>query len=158
MFREMRGTEKKLTESECIQILKEEPRGVLSVLGDDDYPYGVPIDHWYNPEDGCIYFHGGPVGHKLDAIRKHDRVSFCVMDPGHKEPDDWAFTVRSVIVFGRVHIVEDHEETIAITRKLSYKYTSDSDFIENEILQSSRNVVCFVLTPEHITGRRIREA
>ena len=47
--------EKQISEEECIRILKEEPRGVLSMLGDDGYPYGIPISHYYSEEDGKIY-------------------------------------------------------------------------------------------------------
>ena len=56
MFREMVRKKQQLTKEEAIELLKKEPRGVLSLLGDDGYPYGVPIDHWYNPEDGKLYF------------------------------------------------------------------------------------------------------
>ncbi len=80
MFRKMRRFKQQITEEECMQILEKEPRGILSVLGDDDYPYGVPLDFWYDREENKIYFHGAKSGHKLDAIQKHDKVSFCVMD------------------------------------------------------------------------------
>ena len=60
MFREMLRKKQALTEEECIRILKEEPRGVLSVLGDDGYPYGMPLNHYYCEEDGKIYFHCSP--------------------------------------------------------------------------------------------------
>ena len=80
MFREMIRTAKQLPMEECITILKNEKRGVLSVLGDEDYPYGMPMNHFYNEDDGAVYFHCGKVGHRLDALRKHDKVSFCVYD------------------------------------------------------------------------------
>lgn len=54
MFREMRRFKQQIPNEECIEILKNEPRGVLSVLGDDGYPYGVPLDHWYSESDGLI--------------------------------------------------------------------------------------------------------
>ena len=57
MFREIRRFKQALSKEECQEILVNEVRGVLSVLGDDDYPYGMPINHWYNPENGKIYFH-----------------------------------------------------------------------------------------------------
>ena len=57
-----------LSEAECIDILKSTKRSVLSVIGDDGYPYGMPINHYYNEEDGKIYFHGAKAGHKIDAI------------------------------------------------------------------------------------------
>ena len=78
MFRKMLRFKQQIPETECIRILKEEPRGVLSVLGDDDYPYGMPINHFYCEEDGKLYFHTGMKGHRNDAIRRHDKVSFCV--------------------------------------------------------------------------------
>ena len=78
MFRKMRRFKQELSKEECIEILKSEPRGVLSMIGDDGYPYGIPMTHWYCEEDGKIYFHGAKEGHKLDAIRKCDKVSFCV--------------------------------------------------------------------------------
>lgn len=158
MFREMRAKEKALDQAVCIQLLKEIPRGVLSLMGDDGYPYGVPMDHWYNPEDGKLYFHGGKRGHKIDAIAGCDKASFCIMDEGIREADDWALTIRSVVVFGRIQIVEDREKAVEITRKLSCKYTSDSAFIEREIRESSGNLLVFSLEPQHITGKTIREA
>jgi uncharacterized protein len=68
MFRKMRRSKQELTKEECIEILKKEPRGVLSVQGEEGYPYGMPMTHWYNEKDGKIYFHGAKSGHKIDAI------------------------------------------------------------------------------------------
>ena len=70
MFREMRRNKQQLEKDECISILKNELRGVLSVLGDDDYPYGMPINHYYCEEDGKIYFHGSMHGHKMERFQK----------------------------------------------------------------------------------------
>ena len=84
MFREMVRKKQELPADEAIALLKKEPRGVLSVLGDNGYPYGVPIDHWYNEEDGWIYFHSGKEGHKVDAIRSCDKASFCIYDEGFR--------------------------------------------------------------------------
>ena len=158
MFREMIRKKQQLSYEQCIEILKTEPRGVLSLLGDDGYPYGLPIDHWYCPEDGKIYFHCGKHGHKIDAIRRCDKASFCVMDQGYRKEGDWALNIKSVIIFGRVTIVEDQQRAIDITRQLSFKYTPDAEFIEREIRQSGANVLCFALTPEHMTGKLVNES
>ena len=147
-----------LTREEAIELLKTEPRGVLSLLGDDGYPYGVPIDHWYNSEDGWIYFHSGKEGHKVDAIRSCDKASFCIYDEGFRLPGDWALNIKSVIVFGRIRIIEDQAKAIELTRRLSYKYTSDSAFIEGEISKYGHETLVFTLIPEHITGKITREA
>ena len=68
MFRKMRRFKQQITDAECIEVLKKTKRGVLSLLGEDGYPYGIPIDHWYCEEDGRIYFHGAKEGHKIDAV------------------------------------------------------------------------------------------
>ena len=99
MFREIMRKKQQLSSEECISILKEEPRGVLSVLGDDDYPYGMPINHYYNEEDGKLYFHSGKKGHKIDAMKRHDKASFCVYDRGFRKDGEWALNIKSVIVF-----------------------------------------------------------
>ena len=100
MFREMARIKKQLPKEECIELLTKELRGVLSVLGDNDYPYGMPINHYYCPEDGKIYFHGGKRGHKIDAMRRHPKASFCVFDEGFRRDGEWALNIRSVIVDG----------------------------------------------------------
>ena len=66
-----------LSKEECEEILTREPRGVLALLGDYDYPYALPMSHVY--VDGKIYFHGAMQGHKNDAVKKHDKVSYCVL-------------------------------------------------------------------------------
>lgn len=158
MFREMLRFKQQLPAGECLEILKRQPRGVLSVLGDDDYPYGMPINHYYCEEDGKLYFHGGKKGHKIDAIRRHDKVSFCVYDEGFRREGEWALNIRSVIVFGRVEIVEDREKVYEISRRLSRKFTGDEAYIEREIRSSGPGTLMFALTPEHITGKLVNEA
>ena len=158
MFREVARVKKRLPREECIEVLKTEPRGVLSVLGDEGYPYGVPMDHWYCEEDGHLYFHSGKQGHKIDALRQCDKVSFCVYDAGYRQPDEWALNIRSVIVFGRIRVVEDAARAVEITRQLSYKYTDDTVYIEEEIRQYSEGLLVFELIPEHITGKLVKES
>lgn len=158
MFRDMVRKKQQLSKEDCIQLLKAEPRGVLSLLGDDGYPYGLPIDHWFNEEDGCLYFHSGKEGHKVDAMKAYDKASFCVCDRGYREDGDWALNIKSVIVFGRIEFVEDPEAAIALVRQLSFKYTGDAAFIEEEIRKYGHEVLCFRLVPEHSTGKITKES
>lgn len=158
MFREIVRKKQALSPEESIEILKKEPRGVLSVIGNGGYPYGVPINHYYCEEDGNIYFHSGKSGHKIDSLRSCNKVSFCVYDEGYRNEGEWALNIRSVIVFGRVEPVEDFCKAMDICRKLCYKFTSDSDYIEKEIAVSGKNTFCFRLVPEHITGKRVNES
>lgn len=158
MFREMARKKQSLEMSEMIKILNSEKRGVLSVHGDHGYPYGLPINFWYNEENGCLYFHSGKKGHKVDAIASNNKVSFCVYDEGFRKDGEWALNIRSVIVFGKMRMVENSEEAIEIYRKLSLKYTSDIDYIDSEIEKFSKVTLCYELQPEHITGKIVNEA
>ena len=147
-----------LTQEECIRILKEELRGVLSVLGDDGYPYGVPINHYYCEQDGKLYFHGGKKGHKIDAVRRYDKASFCVYDDGFRRDGEWPLHIKSVIVFGRIEFVEDRETVYQISRELSHKFTDDESYIDREIRQSGPGTLLFALVPEHISGKIVEES
>jgi len=158
MFRELIRKNKQLTMEECIHVLKTEKRGVLSVLGDNDYPYGMPMNHWYNEEDGKIYFHCGKVGHRLDALKKDNKVSFCTYDEGYRNPGQWPLNIKSVIVFGRIEIVDQPEKIIDITTKLSYKFTQDEQYIREEIANHAHRTLLLELTPEHICGKLVEES
>ena len=154
MFRKMRRWKQQLTESECVEILCREPRGVLAVSGDDGYPYAVPLDFVY--QDGRLYFHCAGEGHKIDAVRRCDKATFCVMDAGERTPGEWWLTFRSVIVFGRVRILDDREEVLARVRDLGLKYAAP-DYVEKELQTDGKRVQCLELTVEHMTGKRVRE-
>ena len=158
MFRELVRKKQALSREDCIDVLQKETRGVLSVIGDDGYPYGAPMNHWYNEEDGAIYFHCGNIGHRLDALRENDKVSFCVYGQQWKEEGSWAWNVKSVIVFGRMEIVDDMDAIVDITTKLSRKFTQDEDYIRKEIEGHAHRTLLLRLTPEHISGKRVNEA
>ena len=158
MFRIMRRQKQALSREECVKILRQEPRGVLSVLGDEGYPYGMPMDFWYCEDDGNLYFHSGKTGHKIDAVKRCDKASFCVMDQGFRREGEWALNIRSVIVFGRVRLVEDHQRALEICRSLAHKFTRDEAYIEEEIRRSGAGVLCFALVPEHMTGKLVNES
>ena len=158
MFRELVRKKQQISKEECIQLLKEELRGVLSVQGDDGYPYGLPINHYYNVADGCLYFHSGMTGHKIDAIRRDSKASFCVYNRGFRREGEWALNIKSVIVFGRIEFVEDRETIYDISRKLSHKFTRDEAYIEKEITHSGPRTLMFRLVPEHMTGKLVNES
>lgn len=158
MFRKMRRFKQELTQEECVQILKEQPRGVLSLIGENEYPYGLPITHWYNPENGHIYFHGAKEGHKIDALKKCNKASFCVMDQGYKKDNEWALNINSVIVFGKIQFVEDPSLITQICSEMCRKFTDDEAYIEHELKHSGPSVLCLELIPEYISGKLVNES
>ena len=158
MFRKMRRFKQQISEQECIEVLENEPRGVLSVLGDNGYPYGIPMDHWYSGKDGRLYFHCAKEGHKLDAVAACDKACYCVMDQGFRREGEWALNIRSVIVFGRIEIVTDEEKKREICSSLCRKFTDDEEYLGEELKNSFPRVCCLELIPEHMTGKLVNEA
>lgn len=156
MFRKMRRFKQQISEEECIRILKEQPRGVLSMIGDDGYPYGIPLDHWYSGNK--LYFHGAKVGHKMDAITAFDKVSYCVMDEGFRRDGEWALNIKSVVVFGRIRVVEDEAKKREICTNLVRKFTDDEEYLQKELTNAFSRVNCLELTIEHMTGKLVNES
>lgn len=156
-FRELLRKNQRLSQQQCMDILKETTRGVLSVIGEDGYPYGTPMNHWYNEEDGCIYFHSGDIGHRLDALKNCNKVSFCTYDQGYREEGDWAWKVKSVIVFGTMEIITDMDQIIDYSTQLSYKFTEDLEYIQKEIRLHAHRTRLLKLIPEHICGKLVTE-
>ena len=158
MFRPIRRFKQQLSDSEALEVLANAKRGVLSVIGDNGWPYGVWLNPHYRKEDGRIYFHGAKEGHKIDALRKDDRASFTVIDDGVRDQGGWAYTFRSVVVFGRIEFVEDHDFALELCRELARRFNPSEADIEKEIQMAGARVQVLCLIPEHITGKRVHEA
>jgi len=155
MFREMRRRKQALERSECEEILKAAPRGVLSLLGDDGYPYGVPINFCYR--DGKVYFHGAKVGHKIDAIEACDKVSLTVLDEGERHEGEWWMCFRSVICFGRIRKVEDPKTIERSLWDLAGKYFPEEVDTADDIRRNGPRVQVLELTIDHMSGKFVRE-
>ncbi len=152
MFREMRRFKQQLPEEAAIEVLEKANTGILAVLGDDDYPYTVPMNYIY--ADGKIYFHSATKGHKNDAIKKHDKASFCVVNKDDVVPEKYSTNYRSVVAFGKIRLVEDKEEIRRITTMLTMKYCSDfAEDIPKRIDAVINNLAVIEMEIEHVTGK-----
>ena len=154
MFRDMRRAKQRITAEECEEILRRATSGVLSVIGDGGYPYGVPVSFVY--DGGKIYIHGATSGHKVDSVRKCDKVSFCVIDRDDIMPRERTTKYASVIVFGRARMIEDEEELRTASNTLGAKYSSGYEELymaETEEYISNGRLCCIEITPEHMTGK-----
>lgn len=150
MFRTMRRFKQQLPDAETEQILAEGKTGVLGVIGDDGYPYTVPMNYLY--KDGKIVFHGAKQGHKYDAMKNCDKVSFTVIAVDEVIPELVTNRYKSVIAFGRVKAVEDMDEALELARSLGLKF-SPADAVEADIKNTFRNMVVYVMTVEYKTGK-----
>ena len=157
MFRKMRRFQQQLTEEDCKKVLREEWRGILSVHGENGYPYGVPMDFLYEEDAGKIYFHCAKEGHKLDAIKANDKVSFCVFDKGYHQDGDWALTFHSVIIFGRIQLLPEGEFAAEKLRLLGLKCYPSVESVDEAMQSATNRAQILELSIDHMTGKRINE-
>lgn len=155
MFRKMRRKKQELSKEECIDILINYPRGVLALIGDEDYPYAVPMSHVY--VDGKIYFHGAKTGHKNDAVKKNSKASYCVMNEGIKNEGEWWYTFKSVIVFGKIKTLTDDNEKIEKLTHLGDKFFPTHEETVQEINRLLDRTEVFEITIEHMSGKIVVE-
>lgn len=152
MFREMRRKKQVLPIEECAAVLRRGSSGVLAVLGDGGYPYAVPLSYVYDGKK--IYFHCAKTGHKLDAIRRESKVSFCVIDLDQVLPEKYTTCYRSVIVFGRARILEDEAEKRLALERLAAKYSPEQTEGRRLEIEKELDAVCMAeIQIEHLTGK-----
>ncbi len=151
-FRDMRRKRQQLPEEESIAILQKATSGTLALLGDDDYPYAVPLSYLYH--EGKLYFHSALSGHKVDAIRRCDKASFCVIGQDDVQPKEYSTFYRSVIAFGRIHIVEDEQEKLETARMLGNRYNpNDEEGLQKEMDSAFSRMLMIRFDIEHLTGK-----
>lgn len=157
MFREMRRKKQLLSEEKSREILLRGTSGVLALSGDDGYPYAVPISYVYDGEK--LYFHGAKSGHKIDAMKRCDKASFCVIDQDRIVPEEYTTYFRSVIVFGRIRVMEDETKIRAAIEKMALKYhPQDGPQNREQAIKREWNPLCMMeLTVEHMTGKEAIE-
>ena len=155
-FRSMRRKRQQLSEEKSIEILRKSTSGTLALLGDNGYPYAVPISYVY--ADGKLYFHSALSGHKIDAIRNCDKASFCVIDQDEVHPEKYTTYFRSVIAFGCIHIIEDEQEKLATARLLGDRYNpNQEEALQKEIEKGLSRMVMIRFDIEHLTGKEAIE-
>ena len=155
-FRSMRRKRQQLSEAESIEILRKSTSGTLALLGDNGYPYAVPISYVY--AEGKLYFHSALSGHKVDAIRNCDKASFCVINKDDVQPEKYTTYFCSVIAFGRIHIIEDHKEKLETARMLGDRYNpNQEEALQKEIEKGLSRMVMIRFDIEHLTGKEAIE-
>ena len=155
-FRPMRRNRQQLSREECERILGRCTSGVLALAGDGGYPYAVPLSYVY--ADGAIIFHSAVEGHKVDAIKRDNRCSFCVIEQDEIKPAEFTTYFRSVIAFGRIHILETADEKVQALRLLGRRYSpGDEPGLQHEIDKSLDHVLILRLDIDHLSGKQAIE-
>lgn len=158
MFRNMRRSKQEISKDECAGILSRASSGVLGLCGDGGYPYTVPVSFAYISGEGYgkIYIHGATTGHKVDSVRRCDKVSFCVIDRDDIMPRERTTAYASVIVFGKARILEEENELRAAANAVGAKYSAgyeDLYMAETEETIAKGTLSCIEITIEHMTGK-----
>lgn len=152
----MRRKAQSLSEKECTEILRNATSGVLSVHGDDGYPYSLPLSYVY--ADGKIYFHSALSGHKIDAIKSDEKVSFCVISKDDVILEEFTTYYKSVIVFGKARILENEDEIIRTITMLAEKYSPSLQKRALEEIKRFHGKFCMIeLNIDHVTGKQAKE-
>ncbi len=155
-FRKMRRSRQQLSKAECESILTEATSGTLALLGDNGYPYAVPLSYVY--VDGRLYFHSAVSGHKVDAIRNCDKASFCVIAADDVHPAEFTTYFSSFIAFGRIHIVEDEDERFRAAALLGERFNpGDADGLKKEMDKFFSHMLILRMDVEHMTGKEAIE-
>lgn len=155
-FRPMRRMRQQLSKEVCEIILRNATSGTLALLGDGDYPYAVPLSFVY--ADGIIYLHSAKSGHKIDAIRREDKASFCVISKDEIHGEEYTTYFSSVIAFGRISIVTSPVEKLEGVKLLGRKYNpNDEEGLSREIEKSLAHMELLRFDIEHLTGKQAIE-
>lgn len=151
MFKEMRRKDREILGKDIDDILIKGEYGTLSTIGDNGYPYTVPLSYVYF--NNSVYFHCAKEGCKLQNIEKNNKVSFCVVTDTEVLPDKFSTKYRSVIIFGTAGIVTDNlKETILI--KLIEKYSPDFFNEGKKYAERAKdNTILIKISIDHMTGK-----
>ena len=157
MFRELRRKRQALSRADCEAVLSRGTSGVLALAGDDGYPYAVPLSYLY--EDGKLLFHCAKAGHKLDAVARCDKASFCVIDQDRVVPEEYTTYFRSVIAFGRIRVIGNDGERRSAVERLALKYhPGDTRENRNRYIDKEWAPLCMLeMTVEHLSGKQATE-
>lgn len=159
-MRQMRRIKQLLSEADNREVLKRGTIGVLSVIADDDYPYGVPLNYYYDDLLNRIYVHGAKEGMRVDYVRKNPKVSFTVVDKNDNDPENYSTNFRSVIAYGRARIVDDETESDKAMFDLSKKYVegvhSDED-IKEKVESQKKFFIVTAIDIDMMTGKEAIE-
>lgn len=153
MFREMRRKDRQLKQEETLKLLKEGVWGTLSVIGDEGYPYGVPVNYAFT--GNRILIHGtNKESHKLDAIRKNPKVCFTVVSKAELNTKEFSIPYASVIVFGNAKEIADQVEKISAIKEMMQQIAPGMEEKTEEVCKRLIDVTSIIeIVPEHMRGK-----
>lgn len=157
MFRPVRKKINEINIEEAKKLLHQSRRGVLAVIGDNNYPYAIPVNYLYDEENQKIYFHGSRAGHKVDAIKNCDKVCFTVIGNEAIKKETWAPFLQSTVIFGRCHLIEDQSTAMILLKKFAMKFYPNESMVDEEIAVFKKATQMYEIEIEHLSGKEVQE-
>lgn len=157
MFRQMRRIRQELPLDEAKKLLIKNKRGVLSLNGEEGYPYSLPINYFYDEEENKLYFHGAKTGYKVDCIKNNNKASFVTYGDEELSDNGWSYYLKSVVVFGKIEIIEDRDLAAKKLRELSAKYYPSLSEVDAAMERSFDNALVYYLDIAHMTCKKVHE-
>ena len=156
MFRQMRRFKQQLSQEECEQV-----HCSPSVAGSSRFTARTAT-RMASPWITCMSRGGftSTAPRKVTSstpIKADNRVSFTVVDQGVQVEGKQGPDVRSVIVFGRVTLMETTSEALEIACRLGEKY-DPADFVADELVRTEKRLQMLELVVDHMTGKRVNES
>lgn len=159
MFRLVRKKSNEIDVATAEALLAESRRGVLSMNGENGYPYAIPINYFYDKDDKKIYFHGSRAGYKIDILTISNKVCFTILgnEQIKDEREPWAPYMKSAMVFGTCRLMEHDDEAMARLKQFAMKYYPSEHLVDEQIAHTGRATQMFVIDIEHISGKEVQE-
>ena len=153
----MRRSDREQGEEFALSLIDHCSHGVMSIHTSEAFPYCLPLSFVRN--GNCLYFHCAKAGHKLDAVARCDKASFCVIDQDRVVPEEYTTYFRSVIAFGRIRVIGDDGERRSAVERLALKYhPGDTPEHRNRYIDSEWAPLCMLeMTIDHMTGKEAIE-
>jgi len=151
-MREMRRKDKELGMDDAINFLTEHEYGVLSTVGTDGQPYGVPLNYAY--KDNCIYFHCALTGHKIDNIVNNPKVSFCAVGDTKVLPSEFSTNYVSAVAFGvasEIQGTERYNALVLLLEKFSPDFLEEGKIYIKKLDKATKVIKIEI---QHISGKK----
>ena len=153
MFYKIRRQDRALAEAEAEKILAAAPYGILSLVGENGYPYGVPVNAAW--QDGKLYFHCAAEGRKLDAIAHCEKACFTAVLAAEVRPEEFTTYYQSAVAFGKIRLLSSPDEKRAAMEVLLRRFAPG---LETEWLKrletATGQVVLAEMAVEQLTGKK----
>lgn len=149
---QMRRSDRQMADDKALELLQKAEYGVLTTIGEDGYPYGVPISFAYR--EGFLYFHSATEGKKLRNIAFCPKIQFVVVGDTEVLDSKFSTNYESVMAFGTAEEITDPEEKIKALMGLVEKYSPGFEMPGEAYAKRSGNQTRIIrMKIEHLTGK-----